>query len=759
MSVSCISKPVEVVSLTKWLDWIVGNDNERHVVLPMLQRGSVWKPSQIIDLWDSVLRGFPIGSLMVSRYTGPAVAFDTKKRTEVRDAVAVTDGQQRALALTVAWPRPPSFQNDQFLWIDLSDNKPLAGREWVLRLTTKNQPFGTAQDNPDGKISWEDRRQAEKRRWYIPGFSTEDVTALAPVPFSRRPGLPVPLLALIQAWQEKSSEEDWITHVMGLLKRIQFAESQEAPLQLIYETLSEEARSVSEKTVRSLAIAMERLFRIEIPLIYLGAHLFPTKDGEATATAQKTATRPPLAVLFERVGSNATKLSDADYAYAVLKHLRPELHDYVEALQERPEAHIAALLTPTDLVMTAVRLAAAQMRDSSGEIGQKAADPISPNMEQFHALLKKSGQGDFTDTLIDMVKPSGRIGHWFDRVNETLLYRAGNIEDLDSGFPAHAFPSMGLYLVQVLLRFVQIGYLTGNPVRRAEVLRLVLYWTLCVNDKHKASRVAYEVIQACRDQNDDHLPRMIAREIYAAGCGVRLETPASLERCEGLVYGPNPVTTSLSGWERFHAKDNDDEDKRLRSFYLRWWRPRTYIHPVLLWIQRAYVARALAESTVLAGREEDTAYDYDHILPYAEWGGWTGRTGDSTTLPSYFRPEARGHTYVLGNAVGNIRVWASRDNRSDGDSTPSIKLGCRSLASPGNRSQNKEQLLSDSAIRDDQETMWIAASSTDPEHKKVWTCERAAAFQQVVEKRTFDLYNRLYTEAGFSEWEIPDVTQ
>ena len=180
----------------------------------------------------------------------------------------------------------------------------------------------------------------------------------------------------------------------------------------------------------------------------------------------------------------------------------------------------------------------------------------------------------------------------------------------------------------------------------------------------------------------------------------------------------------------------------------------------MLWIQRAYVARALAESTVLAGREEDTAYDYDHILPYAEWGGWTGPSkDDSTTLPSYFGPKARGHTYILGNAVGNIRVWASRDNRSDGDTTPSIKLGCRSLSSPGERSQNKEQLFSDSAIRDDQEALWVAASSTDPEHKRVWTCERAAAFQQVVEKRAFDLYNRLYTEAGFSEWPFPDVTQ
>ena len=34
--------------------------------LPSLQRGAVWRPNQIELLWDSILRGFPIGSLVVS---------------------------------------------------------------------------------------------------------------------------------------------------------------------------------------------------------------------------------------------------------------------------------------------------------------------------------------------------------------------------------------------------------------------------------------------------------------------------------------------------------------------------------------------------------------------------------------------------------------------------------------------------------------------------------------------------------------------
>ena len=57
---------VKVVSLTKWLDWAANNTTDLFIALPMIQRGSVWKPHQIIDLWDSLLQDMPIGSMMVS---------------------------------------------------------------------------------------------------------------------------------------------------------------------------------------------------------------------------------------------------------------------------------------------------------------------------------------------------------------------------------------------------------------------------------------------------------------------------------------------------------------------------------------------------------------------------------------------------------------------------------------------------------------------------------------------------------------------
>ena len=58
---------VRVLPLACWLNIAAGAAQPKiRVDLPMIQRGFVWKPKQIIDLWDSLLSGMPIGALMVS---------------------------------------------------------------------------------------------------------------------------------------------------------------------------------------------------------------------------------------------------------------------------------------------------------------------------------------------------------------------------------------------------------------------------------------------------------------------------------------------------------------------------------------------------------------------------------------------------------------------------------------------------------------------------------------------------------------------
>lgn len=87
-------------------------------VLPAIQREYVWKPSQVVKLFDSVLRGYPIGSFLAWRIEPATVEkfkfygfmkdysqFDNRHNPDLdlpgRRFTAVLDGQQRLTSLNI----------------------------------------------------------------------------------------------------------------------------------------------------------------------------------------------------------------------------------------------------------------------------------------------------------------------------------------------------------------------------------------------------------------------------------------------------------------------------------------------------------------------------------------------------------------------------------------------------------------------------------------------------------------------------------
>lgn len=159
---------------------------------------------------------------------------------------------------------------------------------------------------------------------------------------------------------------------------------------------------------------------------------------------------------------------------------------------------------------------------------------------------------------------------------------------------------------------------------------------------------------------------------------------------------------------------------------------------MLLWLQRETVAEF--DGSPVAGREEDTPYDYDHICPVNHWGNWTG-SSKGNRLIDFLAKENNGGHWRVGNSIGNLRVWQSGENRSYGDATPSEKL---KFDNPIER----DKLLQQSAIDSSQIEGWKICSDGE----KCWNETRAQAFQQVIEQRAFALYKCFYCELGFSEW-------
>jgi hypothetical protein len=86
---------------------------EGQIRVPEFQRGLKWGSDQVVHLFDSIYRGYPIGSLLLSRrraeagqvVLGPLVI----DAPEAPGARWVVDGQQRLVALAASFGRPHPY--------------------------------------------------------------------------------------------------------------------------------------------------------------------------------------------------------------------------------------------------------------------------------------------------------------------------------------------------------------------------------------------------------------------------------------------------------------------------------------------------------------------------------------------------------------------------------------------------------------------------------------------------------------------------
>src|SRR5213083_506765 len=110
------------LSLKEIASWEVSALGPSQIVArpPSLQRGLVWETSQIELLWDSILRGFPIGSFVLCE---PLKGQERRRPKRVRDQRVthhLLDGQQRGYAITLGFSDPfeRSTAVTPVLWLD-----------------------------------------------------------------------------------------------------------------------------------------------------------------------------------------------------------------------------------------------------------------------------------------------------------------------------------------------------------------------------------------------------------------------------------------------------------------------------------------------------------------------------------------------------------------------------------------------------------------------------------------------------------------
>lgn len=101
------SLPTEPSARTYTLAALIGMVREGRVRVPHFQRSLRWNTSDAVALMDSVLRGYPIGSLLLWKRRGPAERVTLGRvhidAPEMEEALYVVDGQQRLTAFVNAF--------------------------------------------------------------------------------------------------------------------------------------------------------------------------------------------------------------------------------------------------------------------------------------------------------------------------------------------------------------------------------------------------------------------------------------------------------------------------------------------------------------------------------------------------------------------------------------------------------------------------------------------------------------------------------
>jgi uncharacterized protein with ParB-like and HNH nuclease domain len=607
------NKTVDSLPLIEYLNWaynkyeIVQKLNSI-LVLPPIQRGFVWKPNQIQELWDSLLRGMPIGAVMLqkinessSKYREVTTSSNYKELNEIsneKKGYFLLDGQQRTLSMLLGL----FVSETHRLWIDFNEDG-LNYTKYRLRVTTKYQPFGYS---PDGRSKLSLREKRDAYNHYSGNLIKEEDFFNKVKPWKNSDTNGTYLFELKDLW-DKNEEE---------IKALQnFNIEQEHRLKSFLEDL---------KNLKNQWIPL-----ILVPEFKINENIENNNDD--------------LTLLFERISSNGTRLSSEDLLFSTIKQKWAESHDLVYKLQEK----IGSLMKPTDFIMTIFRISILLHNQKNKAI----ADNPKPDAKYFHRYLKDL-LNEEEYGLKTLIKDDSVFIRAFEKLMKLIEYKKDRI----FGIPKIMFPYLNLYLLQALIYFIIKK--EKDKINELELVRFIMFWMVNNPDSKKSSESSKEVIKLL-----DEGKSLV--DIYNGLTKVREEHKNLFFKLiifkDKSVEFSNMRNQDERALEYFSERNKELYQKFSTNISLLLWIQREFISN----------NEAISNYEPLAIHNEDNVpYDFDHLVPQSNWSSLSTNWTRLNNITNKTNNEKFCNLWIrrsLGNLIGNYRVLASSINRSRGD--------------------------------------------------------------------------------------------
>lgn len=645
MTMNSPQKSHHLISLREIAGWQDEEKTTEGILarVPSLQRGLVWEPQQIEMLWDSLFRGFPIGSIVLSQ------KIDSQDKDRRETTHHILDGQQRCYAIVLGfkhpWPVDVGQKSKTLLWLDLDPSERLnnSTRNFLFRVTTTAHPWGFHHGDQGGLLS------ASHIRDFYARFGSGEIRPGLEESVPHDAGLPVPLGVLMNLY--KNGQIDWTT----------LADD---------ETMNELVKGFGDR-LRQLLKSDDYLATVSNGLALACAESSSILALQVPASLESIG---DIEQIFQRLNRQGTPLDNEELAYSMIKAYWPEVEDIVphlpchttEARMIDMSIRVALTEQGDDRLHTA--LSVDRIRKVFGPIPDREDLAIRKKIEAFFQVNKAHEIGNARE--VENRPDIARALNWID---SNLLYKLGA---RDYGIPKYLRSSMAWssrevfsWLMLIAKRQDYCDIKDESLAKRILGLALSVHWF--GRDKKKAVDLLVQNVELSRislsDMKDQQGNQLVTR-------------PLELKIMEEAV----PITLEsnaeyLKGWTSFwqgivnidpNGHLAEDERERRKDRYWPFFDKLGGNREMLVYVQRAYFDaefRDFDPSNKLIWKGHNRPWDYDHILP-------------SNNLNAQGRANAAGDYHAVCKAwqqsLGNLVAVDFSFNREAQDQySPSKKYG------------------------------------------------------------------------------------
>lgn len=782
----CSSTPhlLSIRDIASWQIFDLASTTSVRAALPALQRGAVWKVRQTEALWDSLVRGFPIGSFLIAPLDPGRTIQDYALVGSSPSALPYThhllDGQQRATALALGFLNPwrqPASSDRAVLWVDLTPPPANDDRDYVFRVLTRSHPWGYRQSQPDTRLEARQMRTAlEAYKKASPQF-TETRPANLPLthtwPWDAEAPVPAPLL--IEAILASGDTAANLLEALGVLPFWQNAHAVNAKgdwQERVINALTGADASLRERFDRLVAGLRSALG--DNPAYRVPVVVVPHIAASASLDAQEAAIRQdPIETLFIRVNAGGTPLEGEELMYSILKATWPEAPAFIDRLSYR-------LAVPSRLVMLIARLVLAEDAKDSNP-------PATPDVSRFRRLVHGADSAcpDFYRRLRDFVDRDASL--LLDLARELLTGNDHGLPPVLSANLARRSPDVMFLFLHWLRRMQQAGHdpreLDERMRRRVLGVLTALSWF--ARDSGRCLSVLWKNLQRLEAaqlpsffsrhhlkpllqltrQGDFHLlpipgPEMlkeaIDHTITSAHGGFNDPTHDFWKKWRWYEHFASHLTDGLTRfyantvgdlWQPLDPNDDTEADPLTKyreawtAFIDKLWGERR----LLLYTQRRWLTHWFPDYDPTAPdqlEDTDRPWDFDHIHP------------ENFVRGRWYIPQIIKDWH---SSIGNLRAWPLEVNRSDGASTPADKLTKPDARTAQYGLNTPDDIRNASYIHDDW-PYWQACVPTQPGYPHGYLADPAAygtcrpALMRAVTTRFVNLYAEWHRELHVGDW-------